>query len=70
MKILTWNIRGAGRKGFVHQVCKLIKNYHLDILVLLETKVNLEKSNLIIKRFNYPYFVEIFHGLLGGLWVI
>lgn len=32
MKILNWNIRGAGRKGFVQQVHELVRYYNPDIL--------------------------------------
>lgn len=44
MKIIGWNMRGAGRKGFINQVKDLVFKYHLDIFVLMETKVNYNKA--------------------------
>lgn len=71
MKILSSKSRGAGRKGFILQVHELIRNYHPDNLVVMETKINSTKANYIIKKFNYAYFVEIPpKGLARGLCII
>lgn len=44
MKIIGWNIKEAGRKGFYSQVRHLnVKYKNLDIFVLMETKVNSSK---------------------------
>lgn len=40
----AWNIRGVGRKSFKRQVRELIRDYNSDIT---------------IKSFNYPNFIEI-----------
>lgn len=50
MKLLTWTIRGAGCKGFIQQVFELIRNYHSNILVFMNTKINSFKANCIIKK--------------------
>lgn len=40
MKILSWNIRDAGRKGSNPQVSKIVITHNRDIIFLMETKVN------------------------------
>lgn len=66
MKILNWNIRGAGLKDFGHQVHW---NYHPDILVSVRTKVNSQRAKFIIKKFNCSHFVEIPPVGLGGVYL-
>lgn len=68
MKILSWNIRGVGRKSFIQHVRELTRNYHPHILVFMETNIKSSKADCIIRKFNYPYFIEIPpYGLTGGL---
>lgn len=43
MKILSWNVRGAGRKGFHFQLKRFFKYCNPDIILLLETKVQFDK---------------------------
>lgn len=40
MKIFSWNVRGAGRRAFIQQVCEFINVYQPDIIFLMESKVN------------------------------
>lgn len=71
MKILSWNIREAGRKDFKQQVRELIKNYNLDILFFMKTKVNSVRARVIIISTSYPNFPEVPpEGLSGELWVL
>lgn len=59
MKILSWNECGAGRKRFYLQLKAIINYCNRDILYLVETKVQSERAQKIIKSFNYSNFVEI-----------
>lgn len=71
MKIVSWNVRGAGKKGFNSQVRYLISKYDLDILALVETRVNSNRAHKIIERINLPNFVEILpKGFSGGIWLL
>lgn len=49
MKILSWNICGAGRKGFKNQLKDRMKFYNLGIIIVMKTKVDSCKAQLIIK---------------------
>lgn len=44
MKILSWDARSAGRKCFKNQIRILIQTYDPDIIILMETKINLHKT--------------------------
>lgn len=39
MRLISWNVRGTGRKGFYSQV-KFLSKYTPDIMVFMETRVN------------------------------
>lgn len=39
MKIIRWNVRGTGRRGFYGLVRHMIFKYNQYILVLMETKI-------------------------------
>lgn len=70
MKIISWNIRGAGHKGFSSQVRFLISKFNLDIFAFMETTVNSNRACKIIGRINWPNFIEISpEGFSGGIWV-
>lgn len=47
MKIISWNVKGVGRKGFYSQVRFLISKYNLDIM---ETRVNSNRARKIIEK--------------------
>lgn len=53
MKIINWNIRGIGRKGFYNQVRYLISKYDPDILAFIEARVNSNRARKIIARVNF-----------------
>lgn len=72
MRIISWNVRVAGRKGFISQIKEIIriyKPYKPDIITLLETKVNSSRATKIIKKLNFNHYKEISPiGLMGGIW--
>lgn len=69
MKILSSKVRGVSRKWFNFKLKEVIRYCNPDIMLLLETKVQLEKARKIIKTFNYLNFIEIpFEGLSRGIW--
>lgn len=52
--MISWDVRAFGRKGFYIQVKDFIPNYNLDILALIQTKVNASRTHKIIQRINLP----------------
>lgn len=71
MIILSWNVRGAGRQGFTHEIMECTRQYHPDILFIMETRINQRKVANIISRLQYlfPLHIQIpaigFLGLFG-----
>ena len=71
MKIICWNVQGARKSqlrqevGFINQIIKP------DILILLETLVNCQNSDLIIKQLGYNFsstIPPVNH--MGGIWLL
>lgn len=59
MKIISWNVKGAGREVFYSPVKDFISRYNLNILVFMEARVNASRILKIINTINLPNFVEI-----------
>lgn len=71
IRILSWNARGASRKGFKTKIKKLRKIHNLDIISSMETKVNSNKAQTIIQSISMPNYVEILtDGSFRGSWLI
>lgn len=58
MKIISWNIRRTCRKGLCSQVRFLLSKYNLDIISLMETRVNSKRTHKIIERINLSNLIE------------
>ena len=56
MRIVAWNIRGAGRPDFLSQVKKLPSKFDPSILFLSKTKVNANKSLDIYPELQFDCF--------------
>lgn len=72
MKIFSWNVRGGGgRKGFLAQTRYFISKYNLDIMALMETRVNSSRAHKIIAKLNFQNAFEIPpDGFSGGMWLV
>lgn len=59
MIILSWNIRDVGQVGFKYEAMELSRLYHVDIIFLMETKVNNNMDNNIrqLSRI-FPFFIS------------
>ena len=70
MKVVAWNVRGAGLPLFVSQVRKLVKNTTPDILFLFETRINANRTMNILPKLPFEcYDIVDPVGFLGGLWL-
>lgn len=68
MNIVNWNVLGAGREGFLSQVMFMILKYNLDIIALVETRVNSHRAYKIIEKINFQNHLEIpLEGFSGGI---
>lgn len=71
MKMISWNIRGGGRQGFLAQRKNLIYKFNVDMLALMEILVNSNRVHKVIAIFNMHNVVEIFpEGFSGGIWLL
>lgn len=62
---------GGGRKGFLAQTLYFISKYNLDIIALIETRVNSNRAQKIIAELNLQNVLEIHpDGFYGGFWLL
>ena len=71
MKIICWNVQGAKKPQLRQEVGFINRTIKPDILILLETLVNCQNSNLIIKQLGYQFsstIPPVNH--MGGIWLL
>ncbi|OMO98968.1 Endonuclease/exonuclease/phosphatase [Corchorus capsularis] len=67
----AWNVRGAGRPKFLHELNGMIARLSPQILILMETKVSSSRANRIISQL--PFYGKILVNpiaLSGGIWLL
>lgn len=67
MKIVSWNVRGAGREDIRNQLKILFHSHNPYIVILMETRINLKKAESIIASLNFSYYQII---PLEGFWAV
>ena len=50
MNCIIWNCRGASKPSFQKRVKEMVQKYNLDILVVMETRVGVNKARDIVER--------------------
>jgi len=71
MKLLVWNIRGAGNRHFLNELKGHHRLHRLHILALLETYISGDGTDEVCRRseFDKWYRVEA-QGFQGGIWLL
>ena len=69
--ICSWNVRGAGKKGFDKIISDIRKVGHIEVFAILEPRVSGAKAAKIVERlgFNNKYIVEA-SSFSGGIWLL
>ncbi|KAL5832771.1 hypothetical protein ACOSQ3_016445 [Xanthoceras sorbifolium] len=69
--ICTWNVRGAGKKGFARLINDM-KDYHnIDIFVILEPRISGKRATSIISKLGFASsFIVEADGFSGGFWLL
>ena len=55
MKIICWNVEGAKKSQLRHEVGLINRTIKPNILILLETLVNCQNTDLIINQLGFNY---------------
>ncbi|OMO88421.1 Endonuclease/exonuclease/phosphatase [Corchorus capsularis] len=71
MKILLWNVRGAGSGEFLRIIKDLIRQHRPSIVGIMETRIGQEKAEKVVKKIGMPrcHIVEGL-GFAGGIWLL
>ncbi|KAI9083412.1 hypothetical protein K1719_034626 [Acacia pycnantha] len=71
MNLTVWNCRGAASKGFAAVLRDMRKRYKLDVVVILEPRINGTTANRVIKSWGFQYSVRReAEGFSGGIWIL
>lgn len=69
--ILVWNCQGVGNLKFHRFLKEYLRDFDLDIVVLVEIRVNELRADNVIKSIGFPnsHKVEAM-GFSGGIWLL
>ena len=71
MKIICGNVQGAKESQLRHEVGFINRTIKPDILILLETLVNCQNIDFIIKQLGYSYYSAVPPvNHTGGIWLL
>lgn len=71
MKIILWNVRGAGHPGFKSHFLHLVQEHKPGIAILVETKLHGERARQICSQLPFDNFTVVDAvGFKGGLWIL
>ncbi|KAK3205341.1 hypothetical protein Dsin_019387 [Dipteronia sinensis] len=71
MMFCTWNVRGAGKKGFPKVISDLRNIYNFDVIAILEPRISGSRALKVVNKlgFSDKFLVETF-GFSGGIWLL
>ncbi|XP_061361234.1 uncharacterized protein LOC133305091 [Gastrolobium bilobum] len=71
MNLCSWNCRGVGKKEFPTLVRDLKFRFNIKVLALLETKIQGNRGETIIRKLGFPkFFKQEAVGFSGGIWIL
>ncbi|KAI7993660.1 hypothetical protein LOK49_LG11G02200 [Camellia lanceoleosa] len=71
MDLLFWNCKGAGNNRFKRTLKELVRTQHPDIMVLMETKVELSSMGMFFNRMGFTASTHINPiSRSRGIWVL
>ncbi|GMP25581.1 hypothetical protein CsSME_00002379 [Camellia sinensis var. sinensis] len=71
MDLLIWNCRGAGNKKFKRNPRKLVLIHKPDLMVLMETKVDLASMGTFFNQMGFTTLTYVDSiGRSGGIWML
>ncbi|RYR31610.1 hypothetical protein Ahy_B01g056442 [Arachis hypogaea] len=67
---MSWNVRGVASCAFRRTLKEFLRQYNLDIVILLETKVSGNNARRIIQGAGFNYFIiEEAQSFIRGIWI-
>lgn len=71
MDLLIWNCRGAGNDRFRRNLSELVQMHKSDMLILMETKVELNSMGMFFNNLGYTASTHVDPiGRSGGIWLL
>jgi len=71
MKIICWNVQGAKKPQLRQEVSFINRTINPDILILLETMVNCQNTDRLIRHLGFTHFATVpTDNHVGGIWFL
>jgi len=71
MKIIVWNVQGAKKAQLRPEIGFINRTIDHDILILIETMVNEQNTQRIIRTLGCRHFDFVLpHNHTGGIWLL
>lgn len=71
MIVSSWNCRGAGGRHFPSTLKKIVSEYHIDIMCLLETRISGVKADRVSRKLGFSNWLRLeAAGFAGGIWIL
>ena len=72
MKVITWNIRGLNNPRKQQILENRLKMEKIDICFIQETKCNMDKMEIISKKYwnNYKFLIIDSQNMMGGILIL
>lgn len=68
MKIVNWNVRRLGSSRTSRRLRHMLKNYNLQIVFLIETKLQKRQMERVQRSCGFMNGIEVYsEGTIGGL---
>lgn len=71
MIVSSWNCRGAGNRTFPNTLKHIVKQYHIDVMCLIETRISGSRADQVIRKLGFSNWIRLeAAGFTGGIWVL
>ncbi|XP_020410870.1 uncharacterized protein LOC109946693 [Prunus persica] len=71
MKIVAWNVRGAGKNSCASTIKDLKKAFNIDILAVLEPRISGPRALTVAQNLGFShYHIVDATGFFGGVWLL
>ena len=71
LRLFTWNVCGAGSRGFLSSMFEYLRMYKPPILALFETRISGSRADEVCRKLGFSgcFRVEA-QGFAGGIWIL
>ena len=71
LKLMVWNVRGAGNRHFLNELKEHLREYKPQVLAILETHISGNRADEVCQRSGFDIWHRVeAQGFQGGIWLL